>query len=160
MTRQFEVAVLCRAEAGAGDVHDTCCNRQEIYAFPSNRWYWQSRFDVTFDMDMFYARRIRTAFYSSHTLNAVSHVLYERTASHSLYILHLTSYNLHLTSYILQLTSYILHLTSDILQLTPYTLHITPYTLHLTHYTLHLTPYALRLTSYVLSLTSFVLDLT
>jgi hypothetical protein len=68
-------------------------------------------------MDMSYARRVRTVSYSSHS---VSHVLYQRTASHSSYILHLA----------------------------PYVLHLTPYVLHLTPYTLRLTPYGL--TSYIL----------
>jgi hypothetical protein len=113
-----------------------------------------------FDMDMSYAKRVRIAFYSSHTSHSVSHVLHQRTASHSSYILHLTSYTLRLTSYILHLTSYILHLTSYILHLTSYILHLTSYVLRLTSYTLHLTSYSLRLTSYILNLTSYTLHLT
>jgi hypothetical protein len=111
------------------------------------------------DMDMSYARRVRTASYSLHTSHSVSHDLHQRIASHSSYILHLTSYTLHLTSYVLRLTSYTLRLTSYILHLTPYILHLTPYILHLTPYALRLTPYALRLTSYILRLTSYILHL-
>jgi hypothetical protein len=50
--------------------------------------------------------------YSSHTLYSVSHVLHQRTASHSSYILHLTPYVLHLTPSVLHLTPYVLHLIS------------------------------------------------
>jgi hypothetical protein len=116
--------------------------------------YW------TFDMDMSYARRVRTASYSSHTSHSVSHVLYQRTASHSSYILHLTSYTLRLTPYVLRLTPYALHLTPYVLRLTSYTLHLTPYILHLTSYTLRLTPYILHPTSYTLRLTPYALHLT
>jgi hypothetical protein len=59
-----------------------------------------------FDMDMSYARRVRTASYLSHS---VSHVLHQLTASHSSYILHLTPYALRLTPYALYLTPYILY---------------------------------------------------
>jgi hypothetical protein len=94
--------------------------------------------NVIFDMDMSYARRVRTASYSSHTSHSASHVLHQRTASHSSYILHLTPYVLHLT---------------------PYVLHLTPYTLRFTSYTLRLTSYILRLTSYTLRRTSSILYL-
>jgi hypothetical protein len=78
---------------------------------------------IFIDMDMSYARRVlhpkvlyqRTAFYSLHTSHSVSHVLLQRTASHSSYILHLTSYTLRVTSYTLRVTSYTLRLTSYIL---------------------------------------------
>jgi hypothetical protein len=112
-----------------------------------------------------------TASYSSHS---VSHVLHQRTASHSSYILHLIPYTLRLTSYILHLTSYalcltpytlclmpyVLHLMPYALRLTPYGLRLTSYVLHLASYTLRLMPYALRLTSYILHLTSYILHLT
>jgi hypothetical protein len=112
------------------------------------------------DIDMSYAKRVRTASYSSHTPHSVSHVLHQCTASHSSYILHLTPYTLRLTPYTLRLTSYVLHLTPYILHLTSYTLHLTSYTLRLTSYTLHLTSYTLRLASYNLHLTSYTLRLT
>jgi hypothetical protein len=87
--------------------------------------------NLKIDMDMSYARRVlhpkvlhqRTASYLLHTSHSVSHVLCQRTASHSSYILHLT----------------------------PYVLRLTPYVLHLTPYVLHLTPYVLHLTSYIIS---------
>jgi hypothetical protein len=109
------------------NIEATMLTTWQWYSFLLECLLWGSRFQNRcdtvhhlIDMDMSYARKVRTASYSSDTSHSVSHVLHQHTASHSSYILHLTPYVLHLTPYVLRLTSYTLRLTSYSLRLTSY----------------------------------------